>query len=102
KSADRRSDIWAFGCVIYEMLTGCRAFEGDEIADVLARVIEREPDYAALPAQTPPAIRRFLRRALDKDRRKRLDSAAAARLDIEEAMSGPVQAIEIETRAGRR
>jgi len=102
KAVDKRADIWAFGCVLFEMLTGKRAFEGDEIADVLARVIEREPDFTRLPPQTPPAIRRLLRRALEKDRKGRLDSAVAARLDIQEAMSAPAETTPIETRGGLR
>ena len=86
---DRRSDIWAFGGVLYEMLTGRRAFEGDDVSDTLALVLTREPDWTALPAETPPAIRRLLRRCLEKDRKRRLDSAADARLEIEEAMTAP-------------
>jgi serine/threonine protein kinase/Tol biopolymer transport system component len=87
KSADKRSDIWAFGCVLYEMLTGRRAFDGDDITEVLAAVLRSEPDWSALPANTPAPIRRLLRRCLEKDRRHRAESAADARLDIEEAQS---------------
>src|SRR6202011_3109236 len=79
KSVDKRTDIWAFGCVLYEMLTGKRAFDGDDVAEVLARILERDPDFSALPSPTPPAIRRLLRRCLEKDRKRRLDSAADAR-----------------------
>src|SRR4029450_5699872 len=85
--ADTRADIWAFGCVLYEMLTGQRAFDGQGVSETLARVIEREPDWDALPARPPAPIRRLLRRCLQKDRKRRLDSAAAARFDIEEAMA---------------
>src|SRR4029077_14772396 len=70
--ADKRSDIWAFGCVLYEMLTGRRAFEGDDVAESLASVIKGEPDWSALPASTPASIRRLLRRCLNKDRRLRI------------------------------
>src|SRR5205807_6902026 len=70
KPLDKRTDIWAFGCVVFEMLTAKRAFDGDEVTDVLARILEREPDFAALPAQTPPAVRRLLRRSLEKDRKQ--------------------------------
>jgi Tol biopolymer transport system component len=84
---DQRSDIWAFGCVLYEMLTGKPVFTGDSVARVLAKVLEREPDLAALPASTPARIRRLIRRCLEKDARKRLHHIADARLDIEDAAS---------------
>ena len=89
KPVDRRTDIWAFGCVLYEMLSGRRAFDGAEVTDVLARVIEREPDLAALPANVPAAIRRLLRRCLEKDRKRRLADAADARLEIDDALMSP-------------
>ena len=88
KAVDKRSDLWAFGCVLFEMLTGQSAFAGEGVSETMARVIEREPDWDVLPARTPAPIRRLLRRCLQKDRTRRLDSAAAARFDIEEAM-GP-------------
>jgi serine/threonine protein kinase len=62
RAADKRSDVWAFGCVLYEMLTGTRAFEGDDIADTLANVLKVEPDWSRLPATLPPAMRVLLRR----------------------------------------
>ena len=89
KFVDKRTDIWAFGCVLYEMLTGRRAFEGDEITDVLARILEREPDFSVLPPTTPPAIGRLLRRSLEKDRKHRLSDAADARLENDEALAMP-------------
>jgi serine/threonine protein kinase len=89
RAADKRSDIWAFGCVLYEMLTGQRAFHGEDVSDTLAFVLTREPDWTALPATTPAPIHRLLRRALQKDRSRRLDSAAAARLEIEDAQTSP-------------
>ena len=89
KPVDKRTDIWAFGCVLFEMLTGRRAFEGEEVTDVLARIIEREPDFGALPASTHPAIHRLLRRSLQKDRKRRLPDIADARLEIEEALTTP-------------
>ena len=89
KPADRRSDVWAYGCVLYEMLTGRRAFEGEAVSDTLARVIEREPNFSMLPPHTPPSIVRLLRRALVKDPRMRLSDLAVARIEIQEALSGP-------------
>jgi serine/threonine protein kinase len=76
KAADRRADIWAFGCVLYEMLTSRRTFAGDEISDVLASVLAREPDLTTLPGNTPPSIRRLLRRCLEKDRNERAPQSA--------------------------
>ena len=84
KPADKRSDIWAFGAVLYEMLTGKRAFEGDDISDTLANILKSEPDWSALPADTPPSIRRVLRRCLEKDPRRRTHDIADARLDLDE------------------
>ena len=65
KTVDKRADIWAFGCVLYEMLTGTRAFGGSEISDTLAGILLKEPDWTALPPQTPDAIRRLLRRCAE-------------------------------------
>ena len=87
KPADRRCDVWAFGCVLFEMLTGTRAFDGDEITDVLAAVVRDEPDWARVPAATPASIRRLLRRALTKDRRRRLADMADARLELDDTTS---------------
>jgi hypothetical protein len=94
---DRRTDLWAFGCVVFEMLTGRAPFAGETISDTLAAILEREPDWAALPAGIPIPIRRLLRRCLEKDRRRRLDSASDARLEIDEAIAfpaGETQALE--------
>jgi eukaryotic-like serine/threonine-protein kinase len=85
RPADKRSDVWAFGCVLYEMLSGKRAFDGDDVSDTFASVLKSQPDWAALPAETPTAIRRLLRRALEKDSRRRLSDMADARLEIDEA-----------------
>ena len=87
---DKRSDIWAFGCVLYEMLTGQRAFPGTEHSDILAKIIEREPDFTALPTDLPSLIRRLLRRCLDKDPRERLRDIGDARVEIREAMTVPL------------
>ena len=89
KAVDRRADLWAFGCVLYEMLTRQRAFGGDTPTDVLAAVVTTEPDWTRLPAETPAAIRTLLRRCLEKNRARRLDSAVAARLEIDDALATP-------------
>jgi Tol biopolymer transport system component len=86
KPVDSRADIWAFGCVLYEMLTGRRAFAGDEVSDTLAYIITKDVDWSALPPQTPGPITRLLRRCLQKDPRERLRAIADARLDLREAL----------------
>ncbi len=88
RAVDKRSDIWAFGAVLYEMLAGRRAFDGETASDALVSVLTKEPDWSALPVSTPPAIRRLLRRCLDRDRERRLHDIADARLEIDEALSG--------------
>jgi serine/threonine protein kinase/Tol biopolymer transport system component len=88
-TVDKRADLWSFGVMLCEMLTGTRFFEGGTVSDTLAAVLRAEPDWTTLPANTPAPIRRLLRRCLEKDRKRRLDSAAAARLDIEEALTAP-------------
>ena len=84
KPLDARTDVWSFGCVLYEALTGERAFPGDSVPDILAAVIHREPDWTKLPASTPAGVRRLLERCLRKDRDRRLHSVADARLELEE------------------
>jgi serine/threonine protein kinase/Tol biopolymer transport system component len=86
QSVDKRTDLWAFGCVLYEMLMGRRAFEGANVSETLAFVLTREPDWTALPTSTPPSIRRLLRRCLAKDPRKRIHDVADARLELEAAL----------------
>jgi Tol biopolymer transport system component len=88
KAVDRRADVWAFGVVLYEMVTGTRAFPGDEITDVLAKVIEREPDLTRLPASTPPSIRNLVARCLTKDPRQRLRDIGEARILLDDVMAG--------------
>ncbi len=88
-AVDKRADLWAFGVVLYEMMTGTRLFEGATISDTLAAVLKTEPDWTALPAHTPAPIRKLLRRCLQKDRKQRFESAADARLEIEDALTTP-------------
>jgi len=87
READRRSDIWAFGCVLYEMLTGRRAFEDDDVSETLAAVIKGEPEWSALPADTPAAVRRLLRRCLRKDAKERLHDISDARIEMQDAQA---------------
>ena len=89
RPVDMRADLWAFGAVLYEMLTGQQAFAGEDVAATLTQVLTKDPDWTRLPAGTPVPIRRLLRRCLEKDRRGRLDSAAAARLEIDDALASP-------------
>jgi Tol biopolymer transport system component len=93
KTVDRRSDIWAFGSVLFEMLTGVRAFPGDDATDTIVSVVSRDPDWNGLTPAVPAGIRRLLRRCLEKDPKRRLDSAAAVRIEIDEALTAlPVDA----------
>ena len=91
RAADKRADIWAFGCVLYECLTGKRAYQGETISDILAQVLKSEPDWNALPADTPRSLRSLLRRCLQRDPRNRLHDIADARLEIEAILTGPLQ-----------
>src|SRR5262249_41705784 len=84
RAGGKRSDLWAFGCVLYEMLSGKRAFDGDDTADTLANVLKSEPDWNALPGGTPDAIRRLLVRCLRKDRKTRIGDPSSARIEIDE------------------
>ena len=87
KPVDKRADIWVFGCVLFESLTGRRAFGGDDISDTLAFVITKEPEWSALPVDVPAAIRKLLRRCLEKDHNRRFADVADVRLDIEDALT---------------
>jgi len=89
EDVDRRADIWSFGCVLYELFTGRRAFAGETVSDTIAGVLEREPDWEDLPPETPRAAQRVLRRCLTKDPQHRLHDIADARIEIEEAQSDP-------------
>jgi serine/threonine protein kinase len=88
KAADRRADIWSFGCVLYEMLSGKRLFEGETVSDTLAGVLKSDPDWNTLPTGTPPHIQELIRRCLVKDPKQRLRDIGEARIAIEEAISG--------------
>ena len=92
RAVDRRSDIWAFGCVLYECLTGSRAFHGETVSDTLAHILKGEPDWSRLPAETPTLIKVLLRRCLEKDPKKRLHDIADARLEIEAPVAYPSEA----------
>ena len=87
QAVDNRADIWAFGCVLYEMLSGRRAFQGDEVSDILAGILRDDPAWDALPASTPQSVRQLVRRCLEKDRRERLQAIGDARLEISEALT---------------
>ena len=88
KSVDSRTDIWAFGCVLFELLTGRQMFQGETVTDVLGAILHREPDWDALPAGLPAPIHRLLRRCLERDQRKRRRDIGDARIVIEEAVAG--------------
>ncbi len=88
KPVDRRSDVWSFGCVLFECFTGRPAFAGETTSDLIARILEREPDWAALPAGTPPRIREILRRCLRKDADERPRDIRDVRLELSDVASG--------------
>jgi hypothetical protein len=88
EAVDRRTDVWAFGCLLFEMLTGSRAFAGATASDAIAAVLSREPDWSALPSTTPPHVRRVLERCLQKDIRRRLRDIGDARADLDDAGEG--------------
>jgi Tol biopolymer transport system component len=101
--ADKSSDIWAFGCVLFEMLAGGRAFSGDDVAETIAFIITRDPDWTKLPGGTPANILRLLGRCLQKDPKRRLHDIADARLELDAAPEGPVAApIRMSAGATRR
>src|SRR4029077_18525082 len=81
-AVDKRTDIWAFGCVVYEMLCGRAAFSGETVSDIIARILEGEPDWARLDPSITIGIRKLLRRCLERDQRRRLRDAADARLEV--------------------
>jgi serine/threonine-protein kinase len=89
KPVDRRTDIWSFGCVLFEALTGRRAFDGETVSDTVAAVLSQEPDWTVLPADTPVAVRSLLRRCLQKDPNRRLHDIADARIELDDALTEP-------------
>jgi serine/threonine protein kinase len=102
QAIDKRTDIWAFGCVLYEMLTGRAAFPGDTPSDTIAAILERQPEWAALPAHTPAGIRQLLRRCLDKDLKRRLHDIADARIEIDDVQNGTQDGLTAQAPAGHR
>jgi tetratricopeptide (TPR) repeat protein len=88
KETDRRTDIWAFGCILFESLSGKRAFTGETVPDAIGAILHLEPDWASLPARTPERVRELLQRCLEKDSGRRLRDAGDARLEIESALAG--------------
>jgi len=91
KRVDRRADVWAFGVILYEMLTGKQLYKGETVSETMAAVMMKEPALDALPAKSPPAIRNLLRRCLDKDARQRLRDMGEARIVIQDVLSGAAQ-----------
>ena len=89
KAVDKRTDIFAFGCVLYELLTGKQAFHGEDVGDILAAVVMKEPVFDALPRNTPASVRVLLQRCLRKDKRQRLADATGLRIEIEDALAAP-------------
>jgi serine/threonine protein kinase len=83
---DKRTDIWAFGCVLFEMLAGTRAIEGESLSDTLANVLKGQPDWSALPPSVPPRIRTFVQRCLEKDRSRRVADASTLAYITDEAL----------------
>ncbi|HEY3155618.1 MAG TPA: protein kinase [Candidatus Eisenbacteria bacterium] len=106
KVVDRRTDIWSFGCILYECITGKRAFEGETVSDTIAKTLEREMDWSTLPKSTPPRLRELLERCLTKDPKLRLRDIGEARLTLEEVKSGrsaaPTDAVVPGAAAARR
>ena len=102
RSVDKRTDIWAFGCVLFEMLTGQRAFPGEDVTDTLAAVVRAEPDWTRLPASLSPALRTYLQRCLEKDPRQRIHDIADVRLALEGAFETAIPPAAQSSASSRR
>ena len=101
KLVDKRTDIWAFGCVLYEMLTGRRAFAGETVSDTIAAILERDPDWSVLPETTPPTIRRLLQRCLEKDTKRRLRDIGDGHFELDEPTDAPLIGREARSASAR-
>jgi serine/threonine-protein kinase len=102
RRVDKRTDIWAFGCVLYEMLTGSPTYVGETAADTIAAILEREPDWSTVPPTTPPAVIALLHRCLVKDPKRRLRDIGEALIALEDALVGPMQPLDATTAMVRR
>src|SRR5262249_24298395 len=98
KIADRRSDIWSFGAVLYEMLSGKQAFAGESVSETLASVLKLDPDWSALPQDTPASILKLMRRCLTRDRKRRVQAIGEARIVIEDQLANPQSEAEVAKR----
>src|SRR4030095_1528909 len=104
-NVDKRTDVWAFGCVLYEMLSGRSPFPGDSVAQTFVAILDHEPDWNTLPEATPEAIRRLLRRCLEKEPKQRMHHLADARIELDEVISTlttSARAVPKTTRRNRR
>src|SRR5262249_62087272 len=87
RAVDKRTDVWSFGCVLFECLTGRQAFAGETVSDIVARILQTEPEWNALPGATPERLRALLGRCLEKDAKRRLRDIGDARIEIEDVLA---------------